>query len=60
MQITLPEFPSPSSHFLIKDYYITGNYLLKRISEFTGKKIKKFLDKEKFYDVPDNKFTGPF
>ena len=43
--LTLPDMPSPTSHFLTKNYYISEKKILNKIEVMVGKKIKNFKKK---------------
>ena len=58
--LTLPDMPSPTSHFLTKSYYISEKKILNKIEVMVGKKIKNFKTKNKMHDIPDTNFSGPF
>ena len=61
--LTLPEYPSPTSHYLTKKFYVNKETILKNISEMTKIKIKdknKTNIKKLMHDIPNLSFNGPF
>ena len=60
--LTLPDLPSPTSHYLTRNYYISSEKILSSISDLISKKIKydkSILNKEA-HDIPNKEFKGPF
>ncbi len=61
--LTLPDYPSPTSHYLTKNFYVNKETILRNISEMTKIKIKdknKINIKKLMHDVPNLSFNGPF
>lgn len=61
------DYPSPTSHYLMKDYYVSDERLIKSILKLYGlqdKNVHKFLKKALHqntpHDVPNLQFKGPF
>ena len=64
MRLAMPDVPEPTSHALIKDFYIRAFDISKIVLKTFG--IKKFKDKKEIFnesiphDVPGDWFSGPF
>ena len=60
--LTLPDLPSPTSHYLSKEFYITSEKILSSISKLVSKKIKfnKQILRKELHDIPNQEFKGPF
>ena len=61
--LTLPDYPSPTSHYLTKNFYVNKETILRNISEMTKIKIKdknKINIKKLMHDIPNLSFNGPF
>ena len=56
-----PFSPIPTSHNLIKNFYLDEKKIVNKVMEILGKKQIIFDDfKNKYEDQPDKSFTGPF
>nr|ACA21554.1 acetoin dehydrogenase beta chain [Candidatus Pelagibacter ubique] len=60
--LTLPDLPSPTSHYLSKEFYISSEKILASISKLLSKKIKfnKQILRKELHDIPNQEFKGPF
>ncbi len=63
-RLTMPDVPEPTSFALTKNFYINHYDIIKKVFEIlkiNKKKIKQLnIKKDKFHDVPNNEFKGPF
>ena len=62
-RLAMPDVPEPTSHALIKDFYIRSNQIVLKVYEIFNKDInliKKDLKKPENIDVPGDWFKGPF
>jgi len=59
VNLNLPDIPTPTSHYLTKNFYHNSRQVLKEISNLVNKKIY-FQKKIELHDVPDPEFRGPF
>jgi pyruvate dehydrogenase E1 component beta subunit len=67
-RIGLPNFPSPTSNFMMSEYYPNTRSMIIQIDSMLG--INSFndslisalsdLERKQAHDVPDQSFTGPF
>lgn len=56
-----PFSPVPTSHNLIKDFYLDSKKITNEVMKMFGKEEIVFEDHcKKYYDQPDKNFTGPF
>jgi pyruvate/2-oxoglutarate/acetoin dehydrogenase E1 component len=63
--LTLPEYPSPTSHYLNKFFYVNHIQIIQKIENILNTKIKidlNFRDQvlSKSHDIPNKDFSGPF
>lgn len=59
-RLALPDFPSPTSHALTRDYYPGASDIARVVGEMVGKEINGASLKIEPHDVPGTWFKGPF
>ena len=62
-RLALPDYPTPTSHFLTQDFYPRAEQILEKASKLLGRSLRfeKLIRDEKVpHDVPGDWFTGPF
>lgn len=61
LKICLPDYPTPTSHALSKNYYPNSSDIAVKIGRFLGREIN-FLNANPcaHHDQPDKDFNGPF
>jgi acetoin:2,6-dichlorophenolindophenol oxidoreductase subunit beta len=62
-RLTLPDFPTPTSLAMTKDFYIRSEHIIQQVGKMKNKKIniESFVLQRKFpHDVPGDWFKGPF
>ena len=63
VRIALPDYPTPSSSSLTKDFYIRSEDIIEIVSKIFDKELKgsELIDRGSVpHDVPGNWFKGPF